>query len=578
MKKTAIIKKRCAIYTRKSTDEGLEQDFNSLDAQRESCEYHIKAKIHEGWELLPNRYDDGGFSGGDMHRPALAQLMTDIRAGMIDIVVVYKIDRLSRSMKDFMKLIELFDEYKVSFVSVTQSFDTETALGRLMLNILQSFAQFERENSTERIRDKFAASKRKGIWMGGPPPLGYDVRERKLEVNATEAETIQMIFTQFLKLGSTTLLMRDLNDKGYRTKSWTSIRKQRFHQGQPFTKNGLYRILSNVAYIGMVRQDNELFKGEHEAIISRELWDKVRDLIDGRAKVNTPRVPSTLAPSLLKGLLSDPDGYAMTPAASKKKDKNKTYRYYVSTQAVKKGYDVCPIKTVAAHMLEDIVVDQVKQLLTRPEWAMRILKRTNETDETRVLKALQNFETLWDELFPAEQARILQLIIKRIIVHPDKIQISYLPMGMRALVLQIAPKATFKEGKMDEDSVITVEIPVKFSSKGGRKRIVTPDGRDIVKGKASNHDASMIKALVRGFEMLDILDKNADLTARDLAEKANLDHAYVTKYVRMTQLAPDIVQSILDGRQPQTLTLSQLLRTFPDMWPEQRQHFGFGAN
>jgi hypothetical protein len=224
------------------------------------------------------------------------------------------------------------------------------------------------------------------------------------------------------------------------------------------------------------------------------------------------------------------------------------------------------------------VVDQVKQLLTRPEWAMRILKRTNETDENKVLKALQDFESLWDELFPAEQARILQLIIKRIVVHPDKIQISYLPMGMRALVLQIAPKATFKEGKMDEDAVITVEIPVKFSSKGGRKRIVTPDGRDIVKGKASNHDASMIKALVRGFEMLDILDKNADLTARDLAEKANLDHAYVTKYVRMTQLAPDIVQSILDGRQPQTLTLSQLLRTFPDMWPEQRQHFGYGAN
>lgn len=575
MKKTPVTEKRCAIYTRKSTDEGLDQEFNSLDAQRESCEYHIKAKMHEGWRAIPTRYDDGGYSGGNMERPALAQLMADIRAGLVDIVVVYKIDRLSRSMKDFMKLIDLFDEYKVSFVSVTQSFDTQTALGRLMLNILQSFAQFERENSTERIRDKFAASKRKGMWMGGPPPLGYDVRDRKLVINTAEAETIQMIFTEFLKLQSTTLLMRDLNAKGYRTKSWTSIKKKRFHQGKPFTKNGLYRILSNVVYIGMVQQDQDLYPGEQDPIISTELWQKVRDLIDGRAKVNTPKLPSTTAPSLLKGLLFDPDGVAMSPAASKKKDK--VYRYYVSQQAAKKGYDACPIKTVSAHMIEDLVISQVKLLLARPEWAVKILKRTTEKDESQVLKALQDFEGLWDELFPAEQVRILQLIIKRIIVQPDKVQITFLPIGMRSLLIQIVPRAAVSNTRLTEDTDITVNIPIMFAAKGGRKHIVAPDGSQLVKSRGASHDSSMIKALVRGFELLDKLDKDENLTAKDIAEQESLDASYVNKYIRMTQLAPDIIQSILGGFQPETLTVSQLLRPFPDMWPDQRQHFGYGA-
>lgn len=216
------IKKRCAIYTRKSTEEGLDQDFNSLDAQREAAEHHIRAQAHEGWVLLPSRYDDGGFSGGSMERPAVKRLIQDIEDGLIDVVVVYKIDRLSRSMADFMKIMELFDKQKVSFVSVTQHFNTDTSMGRLTLNILQSFAQFEREMTAERIRDKFAASKRKGMWMGGVPPLGYDVHNRKLEINPDEAEIVQFIFKRFLEMGSATQLVGELKEKGYQSKSWVA--------------------------------------------------------------------------------------------------------------------------------------------------------------------------------------------------------------------------------------------------------------------------------------------------------------------------------------------------------------------
>ena len=264
MKKPVVRKLRCAVYTRKSSEEGLEQEFNSLDAQREACEAYIASQKAEGWLLVPDRYDDGGISGGTLERPALKRLLADIEAGRVDVVVVYKIDRLSRSLMDFAKLVEVFDRNSVTFVSVTQSFNTTTSMGRLTLNILLSFAQFEREVIGERIRDKFAASRKKGMWMGGFVPLGYDVKDRKLVVNEAEAATVRMIFERFVKIGSATTLVRALRAEGIRGK-----------QGKLIDKGYLYKLLNNRVYIGEAVHKGTAYPGEHEAIIDRALWDKV---------------------------------------------------------------------------------------------------------------------------------------------------------------------------------------------------------------------------------------------------------------------------------------------------------------
>jgi DNA invertase Pin-like site-specific DNA recombinase len=279
--KAPVRKLRCVIYTRKSSEEGLEMQFNSLDAQREAAMAYIKSQKHEGWLLVPDRYDDGGFSGGSMERPGLQRLLRDVEAGRIDVVVVYKVDRLSRALGDFARIVELFERHNVSFVSVTQQFNTTTSMGRLTLNILLSFAQFEREVIGERIRDKFAASRRRG--MGGIPPLGYDVPDRKLEVNESEAELVRLIFGRFLQLGSATELARELRSAGHTTKRWTT-QDGKHRPGKPIDKGSIYKILANRVYLGEAVHKGVSHPGEHEAIVERDVWDKVHDILDGNAR------------------------------------------------------------------------------------------------------------------------------------------------------------------------------------------------------------------------------------------------------------------------------------------------------
>ncbi|MBF0311755.1 MAG: recombinase family protein, partial [Magnetococcales bacterium] len=280
MKSTLPLSKiRCAIYTRKSTDEGLDQDFNSLDAQREACEAYVLSQKAEGWLLVQDRYNDGGFSGGTLDRPALKRLLADIEAGKINVVVVYKIDRLSRSLIDFTRLVEVFEKYEVSFISITQAFNTTTSMGRLTLNILLSFAQFERELSTERIRDKVAASRKKGIWMGGFPPFGYDIANRKLVVNPAEAAIVNLIFRRFVEIGSGTKLVAELNQAGYRTKRWVSQSTGTLHEGRPFDKGVVYRLLHNRVYLGEAVHKGVSYTGEHEAIIDHASWNKVHAVL-----------------------------------------------------------------------------------------------------------------------------------------------------------------------------------------------------------------------------------------------------------------------------------------------------------
>ena len=319
-------RRRCAIYTRKSTEEGLEQDFNSLDAQREACEAYIRSQAGEGWKLVRTHYDDGGYSGGTMDRPALQHLLDDIQAHRIDTVVVYKVDRLTRSLADFAKIVEVFDGHGVSFVSVTQQFNTTTSMGRLTLNMLLSFAQFEREVTGERIRDKIAASKKKGMWMGGPPPLGYDVRDRKLVVNEAEADDVRILFHLYLELGTVRALRDEANRRGLTTKR-RCFADGRKAGGLPFTRGNLYNLLANPLYIGQVSHKGTIYPGQHEAIVDPETFAAAARQLAGNA-VHRHAATNAKAPSLLSGLLYDETGDRLCPTHAKKKGRR--YRYYIS--------------------------------------------------------------------------------------------------------------------------------------------------------------------------------------------------------------------------------------------------------
>jgi site-specific DNA recombinase len=348
---------RCAIYTRKSSEEGLDQEFSSLDAQREAGEAYIKSQAHEGWVCLPRHYDDGGFTGGNMERPALQRLLADIEAGKVDGVIVYKVDRLSRSLLDFARLMEAFEKKRVAFVSVTQQFNTASSMGRLVLNVLLSFAQFEREIIAERTRDKIAATRRKGKWSGGMPLLGYDVDPLsfKLVVNLQEAEWVQTIFALYLKHRGLVRVVQELERRGWRTKRWQT-RKGQIRGGNLFTKTTLHHLLSNVVYQGKVRYKREVHTGEHEAIVERAVWQKVQELLH-RRRASLVRQRSS---ALLKGLLHCRGcGHAMTPTSAQKKG-GKRYSYYVCQSAIKRGRTACPTPALPGSVIESWVIEQVR--------------------------------------------------------------------------------------------------------------------------------------------------------------------------------------------------------------------------
>jgi DNA invertase Pin-like site-specific DNA recombinase len=410
-------KVRCAVYTRKSSEEGLELAFNSLDAQREACAAYIDSQRHEGWLALDDRYDDGGYSGGTLERPALQRLIRDIEAGRVDTVVCYKIDRLSRSLTDFAKLVDVFERNSVTFVSVTQSFCTTTSMGRLTLNILLSFAQFERELAGERIRDKFAASRRKGIFMGGHPPLGYDVRDRKLVVNPAEAELVRLIFRRFLDLGSALLLIRELNAQGHRTKSWTT-QAGTFREGRAFDKGTLYKILRNRTYLGEAVHKGRSYPGEHEPIVDRATWDRVHEVLATNAKRRGNEARAR-TPAPLRGLVRcTPCSSAMTPTHTRRR--GRLYRYY---------------KSQGPRHLPG-TLELVARTIATVRRANGAAEET-QLDEGEVIEALGALEPVWDELYPAEQARILRLLIERIDVAADGISVTLHAAGIRSLVAEL---------------------------------------------------------------------------------------------------------------------------------------------
>lgn len=390
---------RCAVYTRKSTEEGLEQEFNSLDAQREAGELFVRSQAGEGWSLLPDRYDDGGFTGGNMERPGLQHLFADIEAGKIDVVVVYKVDRLSRSLLDFAGMMQTFEKHRVSFVSVTQQFNTATSMGRLVLNVLLSFAQFEREIISERTRDKIAATRRKGKWAGGHPILGYDidVNGYKLVVNPEESERVRTIFQLYLEHQSLLPVVRELEERGWTNKRWQT-RKAGERGGKAFTRTNLYKLLTNVVYTGKVRYKDEVHPGEHTAIVDPNVWQQVQAILERNGRTGGAPVRNKFG-ALLKGIIRCvPCGCAMTPSHSTRDGGTKRYRYYVCSSAQKRGWHTCPSKSIPAQQIEDLVVNQLKSIGQDPLVLEEVLAEARLQDEARVIELEAEQRTLEKDL------------------------------------------------------------------------------------------------------------------------------------------------------------------------------------
>ncbi len=437
---SAVIKsrQRCAVYCRVSSDERLDQSFNSIDAQKEAGHAYVASQRSEGWIPVADDYDDGGFSGGNMERPALRRLMNDIEAGLVDIVVVYKIDRLTRSLADFSKMVEVFERAKVSFVSVTQQFNTTTSMGRLMLNVLLSFAQFEREVTGERIRDKIAASKRKGMWMGGVPPFGYDVSERRLVPNVREAKVLQHIFKRFVELGSTTRLTKELRLDGVKGKTWTT--QDGIHrEGKLIDKGLIYKFLGNRTYLGELRHKDEWYQGEHPPLIDMATWVAAQSIlkISPRTRANNTRAT---IPFLLKGIVVGEDGRAMTTAWTRK-GAGKLYRYYIHTRENKEHAGASGLPRLPAIELEANVVQQMRLILRAPDLKTRVAKLMTATDatvnEAKVCTSMLRIDMIWDQLFPAEQDRIVRLLIKKVVVTPDTMELQFRANGLERLAAEL---------------------------------------------------------------------------------------------------------------------------------------------
>ena len=569
---------RSAIYTRKSSDEGLEQEFNSLHAQREACEAFILSQRHEGWHVLSAHYDDGGFSGGTMDRPALQRLLIDIGAGKVDVVVVYKIDRLTRSLFDFAKIVEAFDAKGVSFVSVTQQFNTTTSMGRLTLNVLLSFAQFEREIIAERVRDKIAASKQKGMWMGGTVPLGYDAANRKLRINSEEAKTVRLLFDLYLKLGSVRRLEAECKRLGLRTKLRTLL-DGRQCGGSAFSRGHLYLIISNPIYIGRIPHKGNSYEGEHEAIIDAETWDKVQTQLATNARRKRGQT-SSKHPSLLAGLLFTAEGVPFTPSHAV--NHGRRYRYYVERPLLRakehgrasgapqlndsgngvqtKGW------RLPAHEIEQLVLKRVAAFLKDRGALLDALhfKRKSPDLVSAVLGRASSLADRCESGSFASHLEIINALVRRLTIAQDQVTIEIKHEGLTALLL--GQKASSSEQK--DRPPISIEVPVRLRRRGVEAKLVVLSRHPA----ASEPDTNLVKALARAHEWWGSIARGEAKGIGDIARAEGFNRAYVTRFLCLAFLAPEITKTILEGRQPTELTAKRLIRSAlnsPLLWPDQ---------
>jgi site-specific DNA recombinase len=546
---------RCAIYTRKSSEEGLDQTFNSLDAQREACASYIQSQRHEGWRLLPAVYDDGGYSGGTIERPALKRMLTDIAGGAVDLVVVYKVDRLTRSLNDFAKIVEHLDARNVSFVSVTQSFNTTTSMGRLTLNVLLSFAQFEREVTGERIRDKIAASKKKGMWMGGLVPLGYDCIDRKLVANAEEGDKVRHIFTRYIALGGINALKDELRRDNLRSKPRKTTAGHLDH-GYRFTSGSLMRIVTNRIYIGEIHHRGDYFPGQHEAIVSTELWDAAQALRE-RTRRSTTLTPRARNRNPLLGLLVDSDNQKFQVSYTLKKG-HSPYRYYV----IRKDENHPKAQRLPAEELEGHVAACLKNYFSDRQRLLDTLlgvddanaARTNVLERAGVLATGESPWATWRTFLTTLRfdERGLHLSLERSTLRKA--------VGLEQNSTESNPK------------LIALSWPIRLHRTGHDLRLVIPSGAG--EAPADRRNESLIRFVAKGRRWYQQFTRGEFPSMRAIAKQEGVTERYVARLVKGSLLAPDLIEKILAGQHPITMTVEKLGEGFPLLWAEQRRHFG----
>jgi site-specific DNA recombinase len=499
--------RRCATYTRKSTEHGLELEFNSLDAQREACEAYIKSQASQGWRALPQHYDDPAYSGGNLDRPALKKLLADIEAGRIDVVVVYKIDRLTRSLADFAKLVEAFDARSISFVAVTQQFNTTSSMGRLTLNVLLSFAQFERELSSERVRDKIAASRRKGKWTGGTVPLGYEAKDKKLVISKTEAETVRTIFRLYLELKSFGKLVAELDRRGIVTKR-RDTKVAKYNGAIPFTYGPLAYLLKNRVYIGEVHHSGKWFKGEQKAILDQQIFERVQALL--KANANGSKVKHFDSGALLQGKLYDDRGNLMGPSFSSKNGVR--YRFYVSSALLRgRKAGAGSVGRVSAAVIENAVVSAL----------------ASHQQRTGLDSAPHDIE-----------------LVRRVVIARDRLSLVFLG---------------------SDDSKRQIEVPWSYQPNSSAAVIGTKNV------SAEILDAGLIQAIVRAHTWFLQLTNGTYGSIEQLAETNSIHPKVVRQALRLASLSPEITSVILEGKQPSTLTLARIPKLLPLPWATQRR-------
>ena len=522
--KREVKRLRCAIYTRVSTEHGLEQDFNSLDAQREAAEAYIKSQAHEGWVLIKAHYDDGGFSGGSMDRPALQRLLSDVQAGSVDVVVVYKVDRLTRSLADFAKLVELFDAHSVSFVSVTQAFNTTTSMGRLTLNVLLSFAQFEREVTSERIRDKIAASKRRGLWVGGMVPLGYESRDKKLVLNEEEAERVRLIFRRYLELASLGKLMEELRERGIVTKV-RHLSNGRTIGGIPFTRGSLAYLLRNRFYIGEVRYRGEVCLAQHTAILDPDLFEGVQQTLSSQHRESAR--PRGRSGALLMGRLYDDAGNRMTPAHANKGGVR--YRYYVSA-ALSQGRPAGSVTRVSAREIEAV--------------ALRALR----------------------ERYPEQDAlddrTVITESVDRIVLRDAALDITLL-RGTES-----STDAVCYSDDASDRSAPTLTISWKRPPARRRPEIIVANGSANVRPIRAETRATLVRSIAVGRSWLQEIVDGSSAGPDDIAARETCSRRHVMMMISLSFLAPDLVAAAMHGRLPRSIGVTRLIDA-PIEWSRQ---------
>ena len=560
---------RSALYTRKSSEEGLEQSFNSLDAQREACEAYVQSQRHEGWIALPTRYDDGGYSGGSMERPALKALLADIDAGKVDVVVVYKVDRLTRSLADFAKIVERFDASGVSFVSVTQQFNTASSMGRLTLNVLLSFAQFEREVTGERIRDKIAASKKKGMWMGGNVPLGYDLNERKLVILDNEASIVRRIYERYLALGCVRKLAVELKTSGVLSKRRVSATGRK-SGGVPYSRGALYSILANRLYLGEVAHRGAVYAGEHPAIVGRALWDRVqRQLAANRTAQRTGA--RMQEPSLLAGILYDDLGHRMTPSHCV--NGGKRFRYYFNQDLLRSESERAgAVRRLPAAELEGLVRARICTFLASSAAVSDLAENaTDAMTRKRLLGAGQELARKFARCTTSELRAFLLAVVSRIAVAEGAIKIDLAKPCLRSALLG-ERKSDSDPTRANEDDLLRLEIEAQLRRCGSQVRLVIPPTAQPASTKV---DLPLVKAVARAHAWYEELKSGKAASLGAIADRLGIHQRYVGRIIRCAFLAPDIVEAVLEGRQPPLLTVERLRLGVPLAWEEQRRRFGF---